>query len=87
MFRTEVSIIIIIAEENSAKDLLKHKTIWELKLNLTQIKENKKWHKIILYELLTNIFQSKEDLKIRDNKLIPFFLFYFFLFLHLVYAV
>ena len=63
MFRTEISIVIITAEENTVKDLLKHKTIWESKLNLTQIRENKKWHKIILHELSINIFQSKEDLK------------------------
>ena len=64
MFKTEVSIIIITAEENTVKNLLKYKTIWKLKLNLTQIKENKKWYKIVLHELLINIFQSKEDLKI-----------------------
>ena len=66
--RTEVSIVIITAEENSVKDLLRHKTIWESKLNLTQIRENKKWHKIVLNELFINIFQSKEDLKMLKEK-------------------
>ena len=68
MLRTEVSIVIITAEENAVKDLLRHKTIWESKLNLTQIRENKKWHKIVLNELFINIFQSKEDLKMLKEK-------------------
>ena len=63
IFRTETSIVMITAEENTAKDLLKHKTIWESKLDLTQIRENKKWHKIVLHELLIKIFQGKEGLK------------------------
>ena len=63
IFRIEASIVIITAEENTVKDLLKYKNIWESKLNLTQIRENKKWHNIILHILSINILQSKEDLK------------------------
>ena len=44
VFRTDVSIVITIAEENTAEDLLKHRAVWEsqLNLNLTQIRKNSK---------------------------------------------
>ena len=63
-FRIEVSIIVTTAEENTAEDLLQHKAIWELKLDLTQVRKNKKWYKIVLYELPTAIFNNKEGLKL-----------------------
>ena len=63
-FRTEVSIVVTTAEENTAEDLLQHKAIWEPKLNLTQVRKNKKWHKMVLHELLTAIFNNKEGLKL-----------------------
>ena len=29
VFRTDISIVVIIAEENTAEDLLKHRAVWE----------------------------------------------------------
>ena len=67
-FRTEASMMVITAEGNTAENLLQHKAIWEVKLDLTQVRKNKKWHKIVLYKLSTATFQNKEGLKLLKNE-------------------
>ena len=66
--RTGASIVVTTAEGNTAEDLLQHKAIWEAKLDLTQVRKNKKWHKIVLYELPTATFQNKEGLKLLKDE-------------------
>ena len=66
--RTEASIVVTTVEGNTAEDLLQHKVIWKSKLNLTQIRKNKKWHKIVLHELPTDTFQNKEGLKLLKDE-------------------
>ena len=66
--RTGASIVVITAEGNTAEDLLQHKAIWEAKLDLTQVRKNKKWHKIVLHKLLTATFQNKEGLKLLKDE-------------------
>ena len=60
VFRTDASIVITIVEENTPEDLLKHRAVWELQLNLnlTQVRKNSKWHKIVLYKLFTAVFNT-----------------------------
>ena len=58
----------ITAERNTAENLLQHKAIWEAKLDLTQVRKNKKWHKIVLHGLLTATFQNKEGLKLLKDE-------------------
>ena len=59
------SLCVTTAEENTAEDLLKHKAVWELQLNLnlTQVRKNSKWHKIVLHKLPTAVFNKAQGLK------------------------
>ena len=66
--RTGASIVVTTAEGNTAEDLLQHKAIWEAKLDLTQVRKNKKWHKIVLHGLPTATFQNKEGLKLLKDE-------------------
>ena len=65
VFRTDASIVVTTAEENTAEELLKHRAVWksQLNLNLTQVRKNSKWHKIVLHKLLTAVFNTAQRLK------------------------
>ena len=63
--RTDASIVVTTVKENTAEDLLKHRAVWEsqLNLNLTQVRKNSKWHKIVLHKLSTAVFNTAQGLK------------------------
>ena len=65
VFRTDASIVVTTAEGNTAEELLKHRAVWEsqLNLNLTQVRKNSKWHKIVLHKLSTAVFNTAQRLK------------------------
>ncbi|SLM38799.1 hypothetical protein LPUS_09148 [Lasallia pustulata] len=66
--RTGASIVVTTAEGNTAEDLLKHKAIWELELDLAQIKKNNKWHKLLLHGLPTAVFNTKDGLEMLQEE-------------------
>ncbi|SLM41109.1 hypothetical protein LPUS_12025 [Lasallia pustulata] len=66
--RTDASIVVTTAEENTAEDLLKYKAIWEPELDLAQIKKNNKWHKILLHGLPTAVFNTKDGLEMLQEE-------------------
>ena len=69
IFRSEASIVMITLEDNTVKELLKHKAIWKLKLNLAKIRKNNKWYKIVLYKLFIAVFNTEEELEILKEEI------------------